>query len=68
MQGTHQTRMHGRIPRPEEEGSPTVQTQRRALPRWENFPLEDRQRLVRTILQAARRQVEIPPTSSQLRR
>ena len=68
MQGTHQTRMYGRIPRPEEKGSPAVQTQRRALPRWESFPLEDRHRLVRTILQTARRQVEIPPTSSQLRR
>jgi hypothetical protein len=29
-----------------------------ALPVWESFPLADRQRLVRAILQAARRQVE----------
>jgi hypothetical protein len=29
-----------------------------ALPTWESFPLTDRQRLVRSILQAARRQVE----------
>jgi len=29
-----------------------------ALPTWESFPLADRQRLVRTILQAAHRQVE----------
>jgi hypothetical protein len=29
-----------------------------ALPAWESFPLADRQRLVRTILEAARRQVE----------
>jgi hypothetical protein len=29
-----------------------------ALPAWESFPLADRQRLVRAILQAARRQVE----------
>jgi hypothetical protein len=28
------------------------------LPAWESFPLADRQRLVRAILQAARRQVE----------
>jgi len=28
-----------------------------ALPTWESFPLADRQRLVRAILQAARRQV-----------
>ena len=28
-----------------------------ALPAWESFPLVDRQRLVRAILQAARRQV-----------
>jgi hypothetical protein len=68
MQGTQQARMHSRTPRPEEDGSPAAQTQRRALPRWESFPLEDRHRLVRTILQAARRQVEIPPTSSQPRR
>ena len=29
-----------------------------ALPTWESFSLADRQRLVRAILQAARRQVE----------
>jgi hypothetical protein len=29
-----------------------------ALPRWESFPLADRQRLVTALLQAARRQVE----------
>jgi hypothetical protein len=29
-----------------------------ALPVWESFPQADRQRLVRAILQAARRQVE----------
>jgi hypothetical protein len=29
-----------------------------ALPAWESFPVTDRQRLVRAILQAARRQVE----------
>ncbi len=28
-----------------------------ALPAWESFPLVDRQRLVRAIVQAARRQV-----------
>ena len=37
---------------------------RPTLPRWESFPLEDRQRLVRTVLQAARRQVEARPASS----
>ena len=37
---------------------------RPTLPRWESFPLEDRRRLVRTILQAARRQVETRATSS----
>jgi hypothetical protein len=30
----------------------------KALPTWESFPQADRQRLVRAILQAARRQVE----------
>jgi hypothetical protein len=37
------------------------------LPTWESFPLADRQRLVRAILQAARRQVEARPTSRPLR-
>jgi hypothetical protein len=41
---------------------------RPALPTWESFPVEDRHRLVRTILQAARRQVEARPTSSHSRR
>ena len=40
----------------------------RELPRWESFSVEDRHRLVRTILQAARRQVEARPASSQARR
>jgi hypothetical protein len=34
-----------------------------ALPTWESFPLADRQRLVRAILQAAHRQVEARSTS-----
>jgi hypothetical protein len=38
------------------------------LPRWESFPLEDRHRLVRTILQTARRHVETRPTSSHPRK
>jgi len=33
------------------------------LPTWESFPLADRQRLVRAILQAARRQVEAQSVS-----
>lgn len=40
---------------------------RDALPAWESFPLDDR-RLVRTILQTARRQVEARVTSSGPRR
>jgi len=40
----------------------------RELPRWESFPVEDRHRLVRTILQVARRQVEARPASNQARR
>jgi hypothetical protein len=31
-----------------------------ALPRWESFAVEDRTRVVRAILHAARRQVESP--------
>jgi hypothetical protein len=34
------------------------------LPTWESFPLADRQRLVRALLQAARRQVEARSVSS----
>ena len=34
------------------------------LPAWESFPLADRHQLVRTILRAARRQVESRPVSS----
>ena len=41
---------------------------RRALPAWESFPVEDRHRVVRTILQAARRQVETRPTDRHPRR
>jgi hypothetical protein len=41
---------------------------RRTLPAWESFPVEDRHRVVRTILQAARRQVETRPTNSHPRR
>lgn len=32
------------------------------LPSWRSFPTEDRDRLVRLILRAARRQVEAGPT------
>jgi hypothetical protein len=31
------------------------------LPRWESFPVGDRDRLVRQILRTARRQVEVGP-------
>jgi hypothetical protein len=40
------------------------QARTRELPTWESFPLEDRHRLVRVILQAARHQVETRPTGS----
>jgi hypothetical protein len=58
MQGQDRARkQQGRAERPGEGRRP-------GLPAWESFPLEDRHRLVRTILQAARRQVEVQPTSS----
>jgi hypothetical protein len=41
---------------------------RPALPTWESLPLEDRHRLVRTIVQAARRQLEAGPASSNPRK
>jgi hypothetical protein len=37
---------------------PVPRSRPEALPTWESFPLADRQRLVNTLLQAARRQVE----------
>jgi hypothetical protein len=39
------------------------QSRTKALPTWESFPQADRQRLVRAILQAARRQVEAQSAS-----
>jgi hypothetical protein len=68
MQGTRQARTHERTGREEGEGVPAAPIETRALPPWESFPLEDRQRLVRTILQAARRQVEPRMAGSQPRR
>lgn len=50
--------------RDEESGA----TRRPALPAWESFALDDRQRLVRTILHAARRKVEVRATSSRPKR
>lgn len=54
----------GKDDRDEESGT----GRRPALPAWESFLLEDRQRLVRTILHAARRQVEARATSSRPRK
>jgi hypothetical protein len=68
MQGTHQARSPSRHPQQKGEGGPAARNEMLALPPWESFPLEDRHRLVRTILQAARRQVEARPTSSHPRR
>lgn len=67
MQSADQTRTHLRTRRQEENGIPEP-TEVQELPRWESFPREDRQRLVCTILQAARRQVKTGPASSQARR
>ena len=41
-----------------ERGRQASRSRPEALPAWESFPLADRQRLVRAILQAARRQAE----------
>ncbi len=68
MQGVPQARRQSKNPRQNGEGGPGTPGERRALPTWESFPAEDRQRLVRTILQAARRQVETRPTNGDLRR
>jgi hypothetical protein len=68
MQGRQQARTHTRTGRREGEGVLAAPTETQMLPRWESFPLEDRHRLVRTILQAARRQVEAGPVSSHPRR
>ena len=68
MQAEHQVRTHSRNTRREVEGVPATLSETRGLPTWESFPLEDRHRLVRTILQAARRQVEAREASSHPRR
>jgi hypothetical protein len=67
-QGAHQARRHRKNPRQKGESGPLTPGATRELPRWESFSVEDRHRLVRTILQAARRQVEARPASSQARR
>jgi len=61
MPGQENTKTHRRDSQPAGRTKP-------ALPTWESFPLEDRRRLVRTILQAARRQVEARPLSTSPRR
>jgi hypothetical protein len=63
MQGAHQVRTHCKNTRRGGEGSPATPCDTRELPTWESFPVEDRHRLVRVILQAARHQVEVRPTS-----
>jgi len=68
MQGAHQARRQSKNLRQNGESGPRTPGEMRALPRWESFPAEDRHRLVRTILQAARRQVETRPANCQPRR
>jgi hypothetical protein len=67
MESACQASRDGRTARREGEGIPEP-TEMVALPLWESFPPEDRHRLVRVILQAARHQVEVHPTSSHRRR
>jgi hypothetical protein len=64
MQGTHQARRHSTNLQQNEESGLVTPAETRELPRWESFCVEDRRRLVCTILQAARRQVK----TSQARR
>ncbi len=68
MQGAHQARRHRKSLRQNGESGLGTPGEMRVLPRWESFPVEDRYRLVRTILQAARRQVETTSASCQPRR
>jgi hypothetical protein len=68
MQGAHQARPQRTTPRQTRENGPAMPGETRELPRWASFSVEDRHRLVRTILQAARRQVEAVPASGQSRR
>jgi hypothetical protein len=65
MQGGHQARRQSKNLRQNGESDLRTPGEMHALPKWESFPVEDRHRLVRTILQAARRQVEARPASSQ---
>jgi hypothetical protein len=67
-QGAHQARRHSKNPRQNGESGPMIPGETRELPRWESFPAEDRHRLVHTLLQAARRQVETRPANGQPRR
>jgi hypothetical protein len=67
MQAEHQARTHSGTTRREVESAPATLSETRGLPTWESFPVEDRRRLVRTILQAARRQVETGLASSHAR-
>jgi hypothetical protein len=64
MRDTQHMRINSGTTGPEEDGRPATRPETWPLPRWESFPVEDRCRLVATILQAARRQVEVLPTRS----
>ena len=63
MRSQEHARKHDR-----EEEAEAANTRRPALPAWESFPLDDRQRLIRTILLAARHQIEERATNSRPRR
>ena len=60
MQRTHQVRTPNRTTRWEGEDT-AAQDEMLALPRWESFPLEQRQHLVCLMLHTARRQVATRP-------
>jgi len=68
MQDAQQVRMTSGTSDLTEDDRPVTRQETWPLPRWESFPVEDRHRLMATILQAARRQVEVLPTRRHPRR
>jgi hypothetical protein len=60
MQGEQEGRCHDRGERPQVVTIVVVPRRVLTLPAWESFPEQDRHRLVHVLLQAARRQVEVP--------
>jgi hypothetical protein len=68
MQETQTRRCPGATERADGQSSGAAASGMLALPAWESFQAEDRCRLVQTILQAARRQVEQTSPADRRRR